>query len=244
MVLEVLGKKVDSIDEEVSLLHELREVVMEFIRQIKEADFGKESDVKMLYEKAKDIEIQLFNVDYDGNPSDVNRLIAASEKLERQPDILIVEMPPCRMVTSGYLNVNMDNDNTQQRFDAMWGRLGSKIADKINPRDFMYHDAEKNKLVWLFMLENWMNEADTEGFEIIKFPGGLYAAAIADSWEFGEYDRVYKGITAWLAQQQHLEFDEADGRHLLYHFAGPHSKKMKDWNYGKVRYFVPIKTKE
>ena len=34
VVLEVLGKKVDNIDEEVSLLHELKEIVLEFIRQI------------------------------------------------------------------------------------------------------------------------------------------------------------------------------------------------------------------
>ena len=46
VVLEVLGKKVDSIDEEVSLLHELKEIVLKFIRQIEQADFGKESDIQ------------------------------------------------------------------------------------------------------------------------------------------------------------------------------------------------------
>jgi len=45
IVLEVLGKKVDAIDEEVSLLHELKEIVLEFIREIKEADFSNDSDV-------------------------------------------------------------------------------------------------------------------------------------------------------------------------------------------------------
>jgi len=242
VVLEVLGKKVNAIDEEVSLLHELREIVLEFIQQIEQADFGKESDVKLLYEKAKEIETQLVNVDYDGNAANVNRLLAAAEKVERQPDILVVEIPSCRMVTSGYLNI--ESDNTHRRFDLMWERLSSRIADKINPRDFMYHDAEQNKLVWLFMLEDWMTEADTEGFEIITFDGGLFAAALADSWEFSEYDRVYKGINTWLVQQEHLKLDESPNRHMLYHFAGPHSAQMKEWNYGKVRYFVPIKLKE
>ncbi len=239
IVLEVLGKKVNDIDEEVSLLNELKEIVLEFIYQIEQADFGKESDVKLLYEKAKEIETQLVNVDYDGNPSNVNRLLAAAEKVEREPDILIIEMPPCRMVTSGL----QEAESELNRFDAMWGRLGSHIADKINPRDFMYHDEEHKKSVWLFMLEDWMTEADTEGFEIITFDGGLFAAALADSWEFSEYDRVYKGINAWLVQQEHLELDESPDRHLLYHFAGPHSAQMKDWNYGKVRYFVPIRVK-
>ena len=88
VVLEVLGKKVDAIDEEVSLLHELREIVLEFIRQIEHSDFGKESDVKLLYEKAKEIETQIINVDYEGNASNVNRLLEVTEKLAVAPDVV------------------------------------------------------------------------------------------------------------------------------------------------------------
>ena len=88
VVLEVLGKKVDAIDEEVSLLHELKEIVLEFIRQIEQADFGKESDVKLLYEKAKEIETQLVNVNYEGNAANVNRLFEVTEKLSMTPEIV------------------------------------------------------------------------------------------------------------------------------------------------------------
>jgi DNA-binding transcriptional MerR regulator/uncharacterized glyoxalase superfamily protein PhnB len=88
VVLEVLGKKVDAIDEEVSLLHELKEIVLEFIKQIEQSDFGKESDVKLLYEKAKEIETQIVNVDYDGNSANVNRLLEVTEKLAVAPDIV------------------------------------------------------------------------------------------------------------------------------------------------------------
>ena len=88
VVLEVLGKKVDAIDEEVALLHELKEIVLDFIRQIEQADFGKESDVKLLYEKAKEIEMQLINVDYEGNVANVNRLLEVTEKLSMTPEIV------------------------------------------------------------------------------------------------------------------------------------------------------------
>ncbi|PKM61378.1 MAG: hypothetical protein CVU97_07185 [Firmicutes bacterium HGW-Firmicutes-21] len=88
VVLEVLGKKVDAIDEEVSLLHELKEIVLDFIRQIEQADFGKESDVKLLYKKAKEIETQIVNVDYESNPGAVNRLLEVTEKLAVTPDIV------------------------------------------------------------------------------------------------------------------------------------------------------------
>jgi DNA-binding transcriptional MerR regulator/uncharacterized glyoxalase superfamily protein PhnB len=88
VVLEVLGKKVDAIDEEVSLLHELKEIVLDFIRQIEQIDFGKESDVKLLYAKAKEIENQLATADYNGNTANVNRLLNVTDKLAMTPEII------------------------------------------------------------------------------------------------------------------------------------------------------------
>lgn len=94
-VLEVLDKKVRDIETEVSLLQELKEIVLTFIRQIEQADFSREADVKLLYEKAKDIQAQIVNVDYRGNPATVNRLLEVTEKLDRKvPDIMIVKSHP------------------------------------------------------------------------------------------------------------------------------------------------------
>lgn len=84
VVLEVLGEKVDDIDEEVALLHELKQIVIAFIHQIEQADFSKDADVKLLYEKAKEIETQIINVEYSGNPSPVHRLFEVTEKLEEK----------------------------------------------------------------------------------------------------------------------------------------------------------------
>ncbi|MCL2546149.1 MAG: MerR family transcriptional regulator [Oscillospiraceae bacterium] len=88
VVLEVLGKKVDAIDEEVSLLHELKEIVLDFIRQIEQSDFGNESDIKLLYEKTREIEAQFVNVDYNGNITNANRLLDVTDKLARTPEII------------------------------------------------------------------------------------------------------------------------------------------------------------
>ena len=63
IVLDVLEKKVDNINEEVSLLQELRKIVLEFINQIKRLDFEKEIDVKLLYEKEKYIEMKITMLD-------------------------------------------------------------------------------------------------------------------------------------------------------------------------------------
>jgi len=85
IVLEVLQKKVGDIDEEVVLLHELKEIVLAFIRQIKSVDFQNDGDVKLLYEKAKEIEDQLANVNYEGNPGNANRFAEVTEKLGQVP---------------------------------------------------------------------------------------------------------------------------------------------------------------
>ena len=88
VVLEILDKKVSDIDDEIALLHELKEIVLEFIRQIKNTDFSNDSNVKLLYEKARNIEAQLSNVDYSGNPTNVNNLIEVTEKLSMTPEII------------------------------------------------------------------------------------------------------------------------------------------------------------
>ena len=88
VVLDVLGKKADDIDGEVALLHELKDIILAFIRQIRNADFSDDGDVKLLYDKVKDIEAQVSNVDYDDNPSNVNRLLEVAAKLERTSDIV------------------------------------------------------------------------------------------------------------------------------------------------------------
>lgn len=103
VVLEVLGNKVDVIDEEVALLHELKSIVLEFIKQIKRADFAKDTDVKLLYEKAQVIEGHLVNVDYNGKSADVNRLLEITEKLDKKiPDVMIVRIREFLALTSQY----------------------------------------------------------------------------------------------------------------------------------------------
>jgi DNA-binding transcriptional MerR regulator len=81
VVLEVLGKKVENIDDEVALLNELKSIVLDFIEQIKSADFGSGDDIKRLYEKASEIETRLVKADYEGNTADVNKIVSAVEKL-------------------------------------------------------------------------------------------------------------------------------------------------------------------
>jgi DNA-binding transcriptional MerR regulator len=84
VVLDVLKKKIESIDDEISLLYQLKEIVFDFIQEIETLNFTVESDIKQLYDKAKEIEMQITNVDYIGKPSNVSRLIEVTNKLDKK----------------------------------------------------------------------------------------------------------------------------------------------------------------
>jgi len=102
VVLEVLEKKVQNIDDEVALLHELKDIVQDFIREIERVDFADNSDIKLLYDKAKGLETQLISVDYIGKPSNISRLIEITEKLDKKiPDVMVIRIPGFKAVTSG-----------------------------------------------------------------------------------------------------------------------------------------------
>ena len=141
VVLDVLGKKVQNIDDEVALLHELKEIVLGFIRQIEQMDFNDDANVKMLYKKAKEIETQLVNIDYMGKPSNVSRFLEVTDKLEKRPDIRIVDLPPCRMITTGICD-----KETMERFGNLWHKLDEQRKDRFFQRDFMVHVAPPEEI--------------------------------------------------------------------------------------------------
>ncbi|MCL2406707.1 MAG: MerR family transcriptional regulator [Defluviitaleaceae bacterium] len=114
VVLEVLDKKADDIDEEVALLHELKAIVLEFIAQVKKSDFHNENEVKLLYDKAKEIETQLAAGSVDA-PADEQyaaaRLAEVAEKLDSKRFV-----PPIAVNTY------------KQRMNGAWRFIGKRYA--------------------------------------------------------------------------------------------------------------------
>jgi len=130
VVLEVLENKAADIDEEVALLHELKEIVISFIRQIEKSDFSKGDDVKLLYDKAKEIETQLSNVDYYGKPSPVHRLFEVADKLEEKAASRF-------LIPDNVLKKRLEN------VYFIWGD-GAAVADELGHRYgiYVYHTCD------------------------------------------------------------------------------------------------------
>lgn len=159
VVLDILRKKVKDIDNEVTLLNELKKIVIDFIKQIEQVDFHDDSQVKLLYKKAKEVE-QLVNVDYAGNSSTIKQLFELSDKLEKKPDVRIVQLPKCRMITSG-----RGDRETLKRFDKIWSQIDKKRKDRFFPRDFMWQDEVSNETIWWYAIEDWVTETDIDNWK-------------------------------------------------------------------------------
>lgn len=234
IVLEVLGKKVGDIDEEIFLLHELKEIVLEFIRQIERADFGKESDVKLLYEKAKELKTQIVNVDYNGNPSTVNRLWKVTEKLDSKvPDIMVVRIPKFRAVTTGLMTFEEAFDGTFESWRENHGDLFECVI--FDCPDFLY-----GKAAWIWAVKDEVTEADTYPYEIIEYPGGLYAAAVSIDGDGESHNKVRRKTAKWL---ENTNFVIDSDRELMGHMIYVDDEIKEGLGYHQMTLYAPIKLK-
>lgn len=238
VVLDVLGKKVGDIDEEVALLYELKQVVLEFIRQIELADFSKGSDVKKLYEKAKEIEDQLINVSYNGNSSNVNRLIDVTDKMKKSPEVRIVQISPFRAFSSG-----LDTMENVMGCFQQWQEEHNHLVKKLmyGSPDFLWFE-EDMRAEWIWAVEDWVTEADTAPYEIKEFEGGLYANAVSVDGDDDISGRVYEGIKKWV-ENSGFDLDERPGHRTLCHMLNPTDEIKNFLGYHQLEIYVPIKMK-
>ncbi len=254
VVLEVLVNKVQNIDDEVALLHELKDIVIDFIRQIEKVDFADNSDVKLLYDKAKDIETQLISVDYDGKPSNVNRLWDVTDRLKKVPDVRIVQLNPFKAVTTGLAP-----------FDEIFGP-GGKLDNLFKYRHLFMNSIFGNmQFFWVTCPNNFMycptcgvncqmkgqfsfpvndnvTPEDTAPLEIIDFEGGLYA--VASSVDQDEIlVKVSQGIDTWL-ETSGFERDDESGRMEMTSRLGINPEVKESLGYEQQNVYVPIKPRK
>lgn len=238
IVLEVLGEKVKDIDREMALLQELKEIVLRFVRQIEQADFTRESDVKLLYEKAREIETEIVNVDYSGNPAAVNRLLEITETLDRKvPDIMIVRIPPFRAVTSGLVTFEElfggDFGPWQEAHNHLFKPVLFDAPDFLCGRD--------GKAEWFWAVRDDVTEADTAPWKIVECPGGLYAVAVSIDGDGESHDHVRRKTEKWLENTSFVLDEERD---LMGHMIYVDDEVKEGLGYDQMNLYAPVRLKK
>lgn len=238
-VLEVLKKKVDELDGEVALLGELREIICDFIVQISNADFSRDSDIKLLYERTRLIGQQLNSVSYHGNPSKVGRMLDIAQRLKKAPEVRVVRINPFRAVTSGADSF----DKVMGEFELWQEAHGHLIKRMIyGSPDFLWGE-EDGRAVWIWAVEDWVTAKDVAPYELITFEGGLYAAAMSIDGDGESYADVCGSINKWL-ETSGFESDERPGHRTMCHMLNPSDELRRALGYDQMDIYMPIRIKQ
>ena len=240
VVLEVLGKKVNGIDEEVSLLYELKSIVLEFIKQIKKADFAKDADVKLLYEKAQEIEGQLANVDYNGNPATVNRLLEITERLDKKiPDVMVVRLPKFLALASQYQSFGeLFNEDCLMFWIGRHSNLKKCVI--FDCADFLCRRND-GKFRWLYGVHESVREMAAAAYEVIEFEGGLYASAVCIDGDDDSIVKVENKILKWLEGTNFILDRERD---IMGNMTYNDREIKTGLGYEQLQRYVPIKLRK
>ena len=179
VVLEVLEKKAESIDDEVSLLHELKDIVLDFIQEIEKMNFTNNSNIKQLYDKAKEIETQFTSVDYIGKPSNTKRLLEITEQLDKKvPDVMVIRVPGFRGITSGD-QTWMDIFKKGGYMFQLWQHYHLFRPVIFDCLDFTLPKNDKAEMICA--IKDGVTEADVSPFKIVDFPAPEAPDKIAKS---------------------------------------------------------------
>lgn len=162
---------------------------------------------------------------------------------EKRNAVRIIELPACKMIWSGVCagSASTSENDQLRKFDEWWSAQDVLRKDHFYARDFMWWDAKANGFAWGFAVTEVPE--DTGGFEIMDFPGGLYAVSnfVDDESDTGSGLIVYTMINAWLENSGCFEADP--DRLPINHFIGTMAAK-EVMGYGQQDLYMPIRIKE
>jgi len=240
VVLKVLEEKVQGIDDEVALLHELKEIILDFIKEIEQVNFEDNSDIKQLYDKAKEIETQLVSVDYIGKPANVSRLVEITEKLDKQiPDVMIVRVPTFKAVSTGLMS--WEDMMINGGCDPLWNNTHLYRESNFGFSDFLIR--KDGQFEWIQALKDDIDISamDLSPLKVYDFAGGLYAVAVCIDSDMESLGKVEKKIFRWI-ETTNFVYDESRG--VMGAMSYNDDDIRKGLGYAQLQRYVPIKLKE
>ena len=240
-----LHKKVKNIDDDIALLHELKGIILDFIREIEQVNFTDDSNVKLLYDKAKEIETQYLNVDYIGKPSNINRLTEITEKLDKKiPDVMVVRLPKCKALVSKYQPI-YELFGSEESLMGWMGDHSDLEKDIIfDCCDFLCRRND-GTFRWLYTVHDRVTSIETASYDIIDFEGGLYAMAVSINDDHDSIGKVEDKIIKWL-ESANFEYDiERDVMgNMPYLNESDDDEIKRGLGYHQLQRYIPIRLKE
>ncbi len=143
-------------------------------------------------------------------------------------NVRIYEIPACKMVSS---QCGMFGDGKLEKFDNWF----SSLPRTMFPKDFLWFDSKREGFVWYYLYNKELSIP--EDFELVDFPGGLYA--VASGIDGQDSSDVINAIKNFIMEKGC--FEEDSSREYLGNIPTPPSA-AKAMGYNQMDYYVPIKT--
>lgn len=110
----------------------------------------------------------------------------------------------------------------------------SSLPRTMFPKDFLWYDSKRDGFVWYYIYSEGLTIADE--FELIDFPGGLYA--VASDIDGQDNSDVIDAIKKFIKEKGCFEEDTT--REYLGNIPTPPSA-AKAMGYSQMDYYVPVK---
>ena len=143
-------------------------------------------------------------------------------------NVCIYSIPPCRMVSSGR---GMFGDGILEAFDEWF----SKYPREMFPKDFLWFDGQG--FVWYYVYQDGMDVPSQ--FEIVDFPGGMYAVAAGKDNDGEAYKDAMNAVDAFIAANG---FEKDPERVQLGNII-TQLEAAEVLGYEQMNYYVPIRVR-
>ena len=166
----------------------------------------------------------------------------ATIKAKARNAVRIIELPACKMVTSGRAKWDeaFEPDGPFTRFHDWFVAYEKSRADTFYTRDFMW--GEGDWVEWGYVVTQAPANLP-EGLAVIDFPGGLFAVAVSVDGDGKNHDKVHNGIKKWIENSGCFALDATNHRFCMGHITTPPGAK-DIMGYEQMDLYFPIRVKE
>ncbi len=152
----------------------------------------------------------------------------------------VIAIPPFKAASSDVdKNFDFSENGVLGKFSAYFSKFQPRPQDSFAPRDFLYYDAEKEGLVWIYALTDYM---DAEGYEVIDFEGGYYVTYHYKDGDQEENERLYSEALSWIEKSAFYELDSRANHYAMGHIITP-AEVIQATGYAQMESFIPVRLK-
>lgn len=149
---------------------------------------------------------------------------------------MVIRIPKFRAVTSGLATF-------EEIFGGGFGAWQETHDHLFKPVIFDCPDflcGKDGKAEWLWAVKDEVTEVDTYPYEIVEYPGGLYAAAVSIDGDGESHNKVRKKTEKWL---ENTNFVIDGDRELMGHMIYVDDEIREGLGYHQMMLYAPIKLK-